>query len=410
MGEKSDVSRRHFLKGAALSAAALAFAPYAKANGQTADKRVAAAMWDFSWLTRRAAPEAEYLDWDKVLDGLAERGYNCVRIDAFPNLVASGPDGKIQDRFTLLPQKPGFMWGNHHNVEVEPRAGLIDFMSKCKARKIRVGFSAWYQPDKTWRVRMLNTPQDFTRVWTETISLVESAGLVDIIEWVDLGNEFPSVGWEPGAQKYLSQQTGTQFLSGLFTEKEQEVLGHFFNDSIKPLKARWPNLRYCYSLSLADSRNVSKVDFSSFGILEPHLWLNMNPSFVLGSGLLLPLLTIPHTTNLVRGLAGADYRAFRSHWLKWMDSTLAGWQKLADKWGLPLYTTEAWGPINYEDVPRSKDAGEWKWVKDVCSRCVELAVAHGWKGIATSNFCGPQFHGMWDDVAWHKNATRIIRA
>ena len=28
--------------------------------------------------------------------------------------------------------------------------------------------------------------------------------------------------------------------------------------------------------------------------------------------------------------------------------------------------------------------------------------------IATSNFCGPQFVGMWRDIEWHKRLTKII--
>jgi hypothetical protein len=33
-----------------------------------------------------------------------------------------------------------------------------------------------------------------------------------------------------------------------------------------------------------------------------------------------------------------------------------------------------------------------------------------WVGVATSNFCGPQFAGMWRDVEWHKHLTSIIRS
>ena len=50
-------------------------------------------MWDFSWLERRW-PGAGYEDWDKVLDELLERGYNAMRIDAYPHLVAENPTGK----------------------------------------------------------------------------------------------------------------------------------------------------------------------------------------------------------------------------------------------------------------------------------------------------------------------------
>ena len=47
-------------------------------------------MWDFSWLERRW-PGAGYEDWDQVLDELSERGYNAIRIDAYPHLIAENP-------------------------------------------------------------------------------------------------------------------------------------------------------------------------------------------------------------------------------------------------------------------------------------------------------------------------------
>jgi hypothetical protein len=32
-----------------------------------------------------------------------------------------------------------------------------------------------------------------------------------------------------------------------------------------------------------------------------------------------------------------------------------------------------------------------------------------WVAIATSNFCEPQFKGMWDDIEWHRRLTDIIK-
>ena len=43
--------------------------------------------------------------------------------------------------------------------------------------------------------------------------------------------------------------------------------------------------------------------------------------------------------------------------------------------------------------------GHSSWMK---ARC--------WLAIATSNFCGPQFRGMWRDVAWHQRLTAQIKA
>src|ERR1019366_1547854 len=50
----------------------------------------AISMWEFSWIERRW-DGAGYEDWDRALDELVERGYNAVRIDPFPHLLASYP-------------------------------------------------------------------------------------------------------------------------------------------------------------------------------------------------------------------------------------------------------------------------------------------------------------------------------
>ena len=165
-------------------------------------------MWEFSWLARRGGDEAEYADWGRVVDEAAARGYDGLRIDAFPHLVAAGADGRRPARHTLLP----------HRLWPERRAA-----------------------------------------WTEIL----------------------------------------------------------------------------------DRRT--------------------------------------------------DY---------W-----AGW---AEARGLPLATTEGWGPINYADVPAAGGA-EWGWVKEVCEVGVEMAVQKGCRGVSTSNFAQPHFRGMWADASWHRDLNRLVR-
>ncbi|MBN1925432.1 MAG: hypothetical protein JW798_06330, partial [Prolixibacteraceae bacterium] len=47
----------------------------------------------------------------------------------------------------------------------------------------------------------------------------------------------------------------------------------------------------------------------------------------------------------------------------------------------------------------------------LCELGVKTAASTGqWIAIATSNFCGPQFVGMWRDVEWHRQLTGIIRS
>ena len=72
---------------------------------------------------------------------------------------------------------------------------------------------------------------------------------------------------------------------------------------------------------------------------------------------------------------------------------------------MPLITTECWGVVDYKDWPLLK----WDWVKDLCALGVQHAASTGqWLAIATSNFCGPQFAGMWRDKAWHQQLTQTL--
>jgi hypothetical protein len=95
------------------------------------------------------------------------------------------------------------------------------------------------------------------------------------------------------------------------------------------------------------------------------------------------------------------------YWKKLMVDFIERTALHAGNAGLPLVTTECWGIVDYKDWPMLS----WDWVKELCALgTITAAATGGWMAIATSNFCGPQFVGMWRDVEWHLKLTNLIKS
>jgi len=68
-------------------------------------------------------------------------------------------------------------------------------------------------------------------------------------------------------------------------------------------------------------------------------------------------------------------------------------------------------PGGSEQVRNRNDHADGAAVRDLCSLGVQRAAHSGqWLAIACSNFCGPQFAGMWRDKALHQSVTLAIRS
>ncbi len=196
------MDRREFLRTSSAAMSALVFtgAERAVANdtvttlGQpisTWKKPLAIAMWDFSWLLRHYQGGG-FEDWDRVLSQLAERGYNAIRIDCFPQLVAADNEGAIVEEF-YYPKtnwKPA-LWGNDASVYVRPREALATFLPLCKQYGIHVGLSTWFREDASSRHDLPRGVEGLARVWTETIDFLVKNNLMENVIYVDLLNEYP---------------------------------------------------------------------------------------------------------------------------------------------------------------------------------------------------------------------------
>ena len=177
-------------------------------------------MWDFSWLERRW-PGAGYEDWDKVLDELLERGYNAIRIDAYPHLVAENPTGKWMLNEVWNQQ----VWGSPDLNEVQFQPALNEFLTKCRERDIKVGLSSWYRQDVDDTRMKITTPDKMADCWISTLKSIEADGLLDTVLFVDFCNVWRGNLWA----HFFSSQYPHVVWGQWYKEESLEWMKHALN-------------------------------------------------------------------------------------------------------------------------------------------------------------------------------------
>jgi len=381
-------------------------------------KPLAIAMWDFSWILRHHR-YGEFENWDIVLEGLAERGYNAVRIDAMPQFVAADTSGKSETEFRSV--KNGWqpsLWGNDYTMSFRPKEALQEFLPKCKKYGIKVGLATWFMQHGTARKDIFSEDGGLLRAWEETLLFLQTNSLLDNVIYVDLLNEYPNWHGFDWLKKKMNLLSGleqfkpdnpeanvpNQIISGKSANAEQQKFyNEFITSTIKTLRSKYPDIDFYASLD--SSMELDRIDLSEFVALDYHIWFahtNKIPG--------LDKVGARDQTQNYREI----YSGLQAYWnenkeslVKWMDGRLNEISGAAAKQDIVCGNTEGWGPISWFDHP---ELG-WEWVKESAEICVDLALKHSnYKFICTSNFTHPQFRGMWGDVKWHQKITARIKA
>jgi hypothetical protein len=279
-------------------ASAIASGPMAYALGQAVNVRketgriskmknnTAIAMWDFSWILRHH-PGGSFENWEQVLEGLAERGYDSIRMDCMPQFVASDTDGRLQEEFQSVfkPRNSPVMWGNDVTMSFRPREALLEFLPLCRKYGIKVGLSSWFMRHGTNRTAIFQEEGGLLRAWKETLAFLEKNGLLDQnIMYVDLLNEYPDWHGYDWLKNERDQRSDLkQFKAdnpdanmpdpetvpgGRNNPVEKEFYNGFVRHLVREVRKAFPQCDYFASIS----SSYGHVDISEFDALDRHLW------------------------------------------------------------------------------------------------------------------------------------------
>jgi Sugar-binding cellulase-like len=400
------MDRRKFLRGAASAAlaGALPAAGESKVRGEPAQRHRNAApsggakhpraitMWEFSWIERRW-PGAGFEDWDRALDELCERGYNAVRIDPFPHLLAADP----HKTWLLWPEWSVQDWGAPDVTRIVLLPALFEFLGKCKQRGVMVGLSTWYRKDDADTRMKITGPEVMAANWIRTLELIEQAGFLDLILYTDLCNEWPGDDWAPFVKPHLS-----------YGEWDNPVSLEWMQKAIALVRARFAEMPLFFSVATGNMAAFGEHDLSYFDLLDPHIWMaqTREGEFYKLTGYAYERFDGKGYTNLSLKAAGV-YRARPQYWQEGLVQAVQAFGAVSQQIGMPLITTECWGVVDYKDWPLLT----WDWVQELCVLGAQTAAASGrWLAMASSNFCEPQFVGMWRDKLWHQRMTSGIKS
>ena len=378
-------------------------------------KPKAVAMWDYSWLLRSYSGGG-FDNWKKAIDELAERGYNALRIDCFPQFISTNYYGASSNEY-FLPKKnwrPA-LWGNQYSLVINPRNSLLEFLRLCQNKNISVILSTWFQGHGTDRNKEFKGTEGLISSWNETIQLLDENDLLNNVLYIDVLNEFPLWhGYEwlhTTLNKIKKLQKPFDFLnqenSSYYNLEQQSFYNQFIDDVLKSLKNQWPELSFTTSQTCTLNTNWKKLNLENHEVLDVHLWMVYNKVFSEFTGYFENIHKLKNDIQFRDTLVAIEtYRDDnRENLHSWLEQEVKERADMAHGLNIPLGNTEGWGAVMWMEHPHLN----WNFIKDCGLLGAELGAKYNYSFNCSSNFTHPHFKTLWDDIDWHKKVTSIIR-
>lgn len=367
-------------------------------RGET--QRLAITCWDYAWPLGRdygAVPGAV----EARLDEAVARGFNAVRLDPYPHLVANPANGIHLDHCDILatadPRRR--LPGGTHAVPI--RRALRRFLDAAAVRDLKIWFSGFFVADSRARRSFVRRPGDFVDAWAETLDLVREWGHLDRLVAVDFCHHFPFPPWSHGAIRRLFGQAPRRPLPTRWHHHQETRVEQYLLEVPRALRARFPGVRVGLSTAAGDSEHLRQLDTSELDFLDFGVWLDDDPRFRLATAADLP---IPGALGrrLAAPLRGALLDVTGDHWRGRLYDLLNRRLAFARVRRLQPVLGEGW--LDPAGTPVSPPRSWMRLTEAVVAR----AVADGVQALTPTSLANPHNGWLWREADWLADLNHLI--
>lgn len=388
------------------------------------------AMWDFSWL-KGSHPGGSFADLSRCVAEAAERGYNTLRIDAFPHAY-------VQPQWHFKPQginRRFPTWGDvllPDGYTVDVRRKVIELADLCRQHGIWLALDTWQsfdilgptlpkggmiEPDQEEKVC-----RDWSAAWAKALRLMRDDGVLERAAWVAPLNEVPlflgammrSVKVSDPEVRHEGQ---THFRADLpELDAVFQRVNTWLGEDVKAEIAR-DGIPMAYSALGAENYGARVTDIYDIADIHfmPDVLLGDDDKVALekaGKGASKFCLHDGPMKEFDLAIYSAAWdRALRRNYRAMLDLAHDYAREALARTVLPSgkrlagVLTEPYGPCNFPDHPEVS----WEAYKDWNGDAARIFAGYDYAGLSLSNHAEPLF-SLWRDAEWQRRTNLYIHS
>lgn len=325
-------------------------------NGQPKFAQLAVTDWNYSWLLRTDGPtENEFNLLPRRVTEIAERGFNVLRVDAWPHLLSAAEEDQTAGQFTIAPvHRHVRLHSSWQPREVKPADRLLRLAQAAKENGVYLWLTSWLWPDSMNHGSTEQTPDSLIKIWHTTLNHLHTGGVLSAVIAVDFMHLFLALPQQKKLARFADQNRAT-------------TLNRFLQRVPQNLRSIYPQLYFGMSVEASMLEQTAGLDLGELDFLDLRIADTYAPW---------------HRSLSTGNLPASFFELCQQHQL------------------IPALSG---GP---RSLPRRVS------LTDICRLSEQAVAAAGDKGIDIINPCQRAWPGqpLWDEEAWLNQVNHHLRA